>query len=159
VPLQQLEWVNVIRATALLATIIACVILGLSAWSMYWMYLERGQDWMVFYTAARAYFDGQLSTLLDPSQFMAALNGHFETWLVKPPLSLHPWVYPPHFLLLFIPFGALPPMVSYVSFQLLTFLCLILALQLRHGQPWLWVLPSPCHRPLVLRLASAKILF
>jgi alpha-1,2-mannosyltransferase len=103
------------------------------------MYLERGQDWMVFYTAARAYFDAELSTLLDPSQFMITLNDHFETWLVKPPLSLHPWVYPPHFLILFLPFGVLPPMLSYVSFMLLTFLCLILALQLKQGRPWVWI--------------------
>jgi alpha-1,2-mannosyltransferase len=116
-----------------------CVMLGVSAWSLYWMYLERGQDWMVFYTAARVYFDGELSTLLDPSQFMITLNGHFATWLVKPPLSLHPWVYPPHFLMLFLPFGILPPMLSYVSFMLLTFIGLILALQLKHGQPWLWI--------------------
>ncbi len=94
---------------------------------------------MVFYTAARVYFDGELSTLLDPSRFMIVLNGHFETWLMKPPLSLHPWVYPPHFLMLFLPFGILPPMLSYVSFMLLTFLGLILALQLEHRQPWLWI--------------------
>jgi hypothetical protein len=94
---------------------------------------------MVFYTAARAYFDHELPTLLDPSRFMAALNDHFETWLAKPPLSLHPWVYPPHFLLLFLPFGALPPLLSYVSFLLSTFFFLILALQLKHGRPWLWI--------------------
>ena len=34
---------------------------------------------MVFYTAARVYFDGDLLTVLDPSQFMTALDGHFET--------------------------------------------------------------------------------
>jgi alpha-1,2-mannosyltransferase len=128
----------VIRAIALLATVITCVMLGVSAWFLYWMYLERGQDWMVFYTAARVYFDGDLLTVLDASRFMTALNGHFETWLMKPPLSLHPWVYPPHFLMLFLPFGALPPMWSYISFMLLTFFGLILALQLKHRQPWLW---------------------
>jgi alpha-1,2-mannosyltransferase len=113
--------------------------LGISAWFLYLMYWEHGQDWMVFYTAAHAYFDGNLLTVLDPSLFMAALNDHFATWLMKPPLCLHPWVYPPHFLILFLPFGALPPMLSYISFMLLTFFGLILALQLKHGQPWLWI--------------------
>ena len=110
-----------IRATALLATVIPCVMLGVSAWLLYWTYLERGQDWMVFDTAARVYFDGDLLVVLEPSRFMTALNNHFETWLMKPPLSLHPWVYPPHFLTLFLPFGILSPMLSYVSFMLFTF--------------------------------------
>jgi alpha-1,2-mannosyltransferase len=113
--------------------------LGVSAWFLYWMYLERGQDWMVFYTAARVYFDGDLLTVLDLSRFMTILNDHFETWLMKPPLSLHPWVYPPHFLMLFLPFGALPPMLSYILFMLLTFTGLILALKMKHEQPWLWI--------------------
>jgi alpha-1,2-mannosyltransferase len=113
-------------------------LLGAGAWWLYWMYLEHGQDWMVFYTAAQAYFDGNLSSVLDGPGFMAALNGHFATWLMKPPLPLHPWVYPPHFLTLFLAFGALPPFLSYVSFLVLTFLGLVFALRLDHRQACLF---------------------
>jgi alpha-1,2-mannosyltransferase len=41
--------------------------------------------------------------------------------------------------MLFLPFGALPPVWSYISFMLLTFFGLILALQMKHRQPWLWI--------------------
>jgi hypothetical protein len=60
------------------------------------MHLEHGHDCMVFYTAAQAYFDGDLLTVLDGPGFMVALDGHFTAWPMNPPLSLHPWIYPPH---------------------------------------------------------------
>jgi glycosyl transferase family 87 len=96
-----------------------CGLSGLAAWVFYVAAFRNdpGQDWMVFYTAARAWFDGNLPLLFDGERLTAALNQRFAGWMAHD-LNLHPWVYPPHFLLLFLPFGMLPPVVSLVGFQL-----------------------------------------
>src|ERR1051325_9906614 len=94
-----------------------CGVCGILAWGLWlWVFLsEPAQDWMVFYTAARAYFDGNLSLVFDGEGLTAALNRRFADWLA-PPLNLHPWVYPPTFLLLLLPFGLLPPLASLIAF-------------------------------------------
>jgi alpha-1,2-mannosyltransferase len=125
------------RDIMILTGAIPCFVLGPAAWWLYWLHLEHGLDWMVFYTAASAYFDGHLAVLLDPRGFMMALEGRFAGWLAAPPGS-HPWVYPPHFLALFLPFGLLPPTLSYVTFTALTLAGLIGALRLLAGPSWLY---------------------
>src|SRR5208337_3640534 len=86
---------------AILAIVCICGTLGVCAWILYVCAFrgEPAQDWMVFYTAARAYFGGHLQLIFDGEGFTAALNQRFADWLVSP-LNLHPWVYPPSFLLL-----------------------------------------------------------
>src|SRR5260221_13040837 len=83
-----------------------CGIVGIVAWVFYvWVFWgDFGQDWMVFYTAAQAWFDGDLPLIFDGTQLTAAINHRFAGWLAFP-LHLHPWVYPPTFLILFSPFG------------------------------------------------------
>jgi len=83
-----------------------CGAFGLAAWAFYLsaFHGDPGQDWMVFYTAARAYFDGNLPLIFDGETLTAALNERFAGWLAFT-LNLHPWVYPPTFLLLFLPLG------------------------------------------------------
>src|SRR5712692_646419 len=120
---------------ALAATCGTCGILG---WAL-WLWVFRGeptQDWMVFYTAARTYFDGNLPLIFDGEALTAALNQRFASWLALP-LNLHPWVYPPTFLLLFLPFGSLPPLASLVAFLAIGFLALLAAVRLYvgRGQP------------------------
>jgi Glycosyltransferase family 87 len=92
---------------------------GLLAWWFYLMVFrgDPGQDWMVFYTAARAYLDGNLPLVFDGRALTAAINQRFAGWLGFA-LNLHPWVYPPTFLLLFLPFGLLPPVLSLALFLL-----------------------------------------
>jgi hypothetical protein len=119
-----------------------CGLLGLAGWAVYLQMLRPapGLDWMVYYTAAQMWLHGDLATVLDPHRFTAALNGIFAGWL-SDPLQLHPWVYPPHFLLLFLPFGLLPPLASYIAFVVTTLLGLLLALRLwlgRGGGFWLY---------------------
>src|SRR5258708_13974010 len=75
---------------------------------------------MVFYTAAQAWFDGDLPLIFDGTQLTAAINHRFAGWLAFP-LNLHPWVYPPTFLMLFSPFGLLPPVLSLALFLLVGF--------------------------------------
>lgn len=103
------------RQTLLLVT--GGTLVGLLAWWFYLMVFrdDPGQDWMVFYTAARSYFAGQLPLVFDGRTLTAALNQRFAGWLGFT-LNLHPWVYPPTFLLLFLPFGALPPVPSLAVF-------------------------------------------
>jgi Glycosyltransferase family 87 len=98
---------------------IVCALIGLLAWSFYLLAFQRdpGQDWMVFYTAAQSYFGGHLPVVFDGRTLTAALNRRFAGWLGLT-LNMHPWVYPPTFLLLFLPFGLLPPAASLAAFLL-----------------------------------------
>jgi len=117
------------RAHRLLRTLVViCGTLGLLGWAFYGLALshEPFQDWMVFHTTAQAYYEGYLASIYDGTWLTARLNERFAAWLSWP-LPLHPWLYPPHFLLLLLPFGALPFSVAMAFFLLLTFLSLIAA--------------------------------
>jgi hypothetical protein len=105
-----------------------CGSFGIAAWVLWvWVFSgNTGQDWMVFYTAARAYFDGNLPLIFDGEGLTAALNQRFAGWLAFT-LNLHPWVYPPTFLLLFLPFGMVPPLASLAVFLLSGFIVLLAA--------------------------------
>jgi hypothetical protein len=115
---------------AAIAICAVCVLLGISSWAAYITMLRPapGLDWMVYFTAARVYLDGNLPIILDPLRFTMTLNDRFSGWLAHP-LGLHPWVYPPHFLLLFLPFGLLPPVPSYALFVLSSLLGLLVAIR------------------------------
>jgi alpha-1,2-mannosyltransferase len=110
----------------LTAIALLCGCLGLLGWAFYGraLALEPFQDWMVFHTSARAYYEGNLSLVYDGERLTAQLNERFADWLSWP-LPLHPWLYPPHFLLLLLPFGALPFALAMMLFLLLTFTCLV----------------------------------
>ncbi len=112
---------------------------GAVAWSLYVLALRRelGPDWMVFYTAARAYFDGNLPLIFDGESFTAALNARFADWLAIPVVFL-PWVNPPNFLLLVLPFSLLPFGLSYAIFQAVGLVLLLaaLALQVKDVARW-----------------------
>jgi alpha-1,2-mannosyltransferase len=59
------------------------------------------------------------------------------------PLSLHPWVYPPPFLLLLLPFGLPTPGISFALFMLAGFLAVLAATWFHAGDGhvrWLSVL-------------------
>ena len=96
-----------------------CGFLGLLGWAFYLIvfYREPSQDWMVFHTAARAYWEGNLPLIFEGDRFTAVINDRFSTWLSWP-LPLHPWLYPPHFLLYLLPFGLIPPGPSCALFLL-----------------------------------------
>lgn len=101
-----------------------------------------GQDWMVFDTAAHAYFRHDFALLLDGPRFTDVLNATHTPWL-RDKIEFHPWVYPPYTLLLAIPFAVLPWWLNYVSFQLLSFAGLMLALlPWRAGGRTAWLLPA-----------------
>ncbi|HVC57573.1 MAG TPA: glycosyltransferase family 87 protein [Stellaceae bacterium] len=78
-----------------------------------------GVEWTVFYTGARWFFDGHLGALFDGARFTAHLNSTFAG-LLSHPSPFRPWVYPPSYLLLVLPFGLLPFVASYLIFELAT---------------------------------------
>ena len=104
-------------------------IFGLAAWLFYFRIFagERGEDWMVYYSAARSFFDDHLATLYDGATLTEAMNARFAGWLAHP-LPLHPFLYPPHYLLLRLPFGAMPPALGAVVFLLASFALMAAAL-------------------------------
>ena len=106
-----------------------CAVLGLAAWVFYFRAFagSRGEDWMVFYTAARAVLEGHLSLLYDGDKLTALLNARFAH-VLGAPLPLHPFLYPPHYLILLVPFGLLPPFLSLATFLLLSYAALAAAL-------------------------------
>ena len=117
------------RANTLASVGTGCAILGIAAWIFYFEAFQgsRGEDWMVFYTAARAWFDGKLALLYDGDSLTALLNAQFAHALAKP-LPLHPFLYPPHYLLVLLPFGLLPPFAGLGAFLALSFAGLVAAL-------------------------------
>lgn len=116
------------RKTMAVVAVGGCLF-GLAAWIFYFRIFagEHGEDWMVYYSAARSYFDGRLGLLYDGTSLTAVLNARFASWLAHP-LPLHPWLYPPHYLLLLLPFGILPPGISVAAFLLATFALMAAAL-------------------------------
>lgn len=89
-------------------------------------YNAPGSDFIAFYQAARSYLQGNLSIIYDGTRFTALENETFAHWLSQP-LPFHPWIYPPHFLLLVVPFGFLPFGISYAAFVSLSLAGLIWA--------------------------------
>jgi Glycosyltransferase family 87 len=120
---------NIPRLVLLLAGVF-----GLLGWTLALLVLTRhidvlgpGTDWMAFYGAARVYLDGRLALIFDAAAFTAYLNADFGWWLAQP-VAFRPWVYPPSFLLLLVPFGTLSLVASYVLFELLSGIALFAAL-------------------------------
>ena len=83
-------------------------------------YNAPGTDWMVFHGAAQAFLHGDLALIADPVRFTAYLNEQYGWWLSSP-LPFHPWLYPPTFLLVVLPFCWLPFLASYALFQVTSF--------------------------------------
>src|SRR5258706_13450022 len=84
-------------------------------------YTARGVDYMVYWLPARAAMAGYFALLGDPVAFTGQINDHFHAWL-SAPLSLFAWLYPPHFLLILLPFPVLPFALSYAGFQITRFI-------------------------------------
>jgi alpha-1,2-mannosyltransferase len=86
-------------------------------------YNAPGTDYMVYWGAAQSALDGRMALIYDGAGFTQFLNERFADW-ISGPLTFHPFVYPPHFLLLLIPFGLLPFGLSYAVFIGLTAMAL-----------------------------------
>ena len=112
-------------------------LIGLYGWLLFVMVFDRdlliarrynaaGADYMVYWSAARAALAGKFGLLADPVAFTDELNRHFHASLIGP-FKLLPWMYPPHFLLILLPFALLPFTLSYAVFQLVSFAAAVAA--------------------------------
>jgi alpha-1,2-mannosyltransferase len=96
------------------------------------LFNSPGTDWIAYQQAIKAFLDGNLALIYDPYRFSKQLDQTYAGWL-EWPLKFHPWVYPPTYLLILLPFGAFPFLVSYGLFEVLSFAGLAAALWRRHG--------------------------
>ncbi|HUK60264.1 MAG TPA: glycosyltransferase family 87 protein [Stellaceae bacterium] len=95
------------------------------------------QDWIVFYSAGTAIRAGMSDLVYDGTHltaFEAALLGPWFTG----PVTLHPFLYPPPFLLLLAPLSLLPFAVSYVGFDMASALAAVAALARRERGGYDW---------------------
>jgi hypothetical protein len=74
-----------------------------------------GTDWMVFYAAGQRADAGAITGLYDGVTFTAQLNAQFHD-LLRQSLEFRPFLYPPHLLLLLMPFALMGFHVSYMIF-------------------------------------------
>ncbi len=125
------------RPAGLRFCVVSMLIVAPLGWAMFYAVFARfpGQDWVVFHTAAQRFLAGDLSLLLEPHRFTAEINRSHAAWLGAP-LEFHPWVDPPPSLLLFLPFGLLPYMVSYCLFLTFSATAMVAAL-------WPWAPAAP----------------
>jgi hypothetical protein len=82
-------------------------------------YVGVGTDYMVFDTAVGLARQGDLSTLYDGDRFTALLNQSFQAYLHEA-LPFRPWIYPPSFLIVLLPFSLAGFYASYGLFEVLT---------------------------------------
>ncbi len=71
------------------------------------------------YSAAQASLSGGSALIFDGDRLTSHMNAMFSWWLTKP-LTFHPWVYPPSFLLILTPFARLGFLASYAAFQMVS---------------------------------------
>ena len=141
--------------------VVTCAVIGLYGWLVFATTFEHdgligprynapGVDYMVYWLAARAAMAGNFALLADPVAFTNQINTHFQAWL-SGPLALFAWLYPPHFLLILLPFAVLPFALSYAVFQIASFIAAVAAGCCFWAGParrwWVW--------PLGLALAPA----
>jgi alpha-1,2-mannosyltransferase len=87
-----------------------------------------GADWVIFLSAARAYFTGDLAHIYSQLWITDAVNSQFAHWLSGPePFPLFP--YPPVYLLMVLPFAKLPVAWSLLLSQMAQFAALAWALR------------------------------
>ena len=124
------------------AAIIGCCAGGLLAWTAVIAVGRHSevfvQDWTVYYAAGHAWLEHRLPLIFDAERFTAFQYEMLAGWYGGPP-TLHPWLYPPHYLLLLAPFALLPFALSYAAFQVATGFAAVAALAWRgtgRGMAW-----------------------
>ncbi|HUB95849.1 MAG TPA: glycosyltransferase family 87 protein [Stellaceae bacterium] len=112
----------------LATTAALAVALGAIGWAFYLTAFrtDLGEDWMVYDNAIRAFLEGHGAALYDGDRLTALMNARFADRLPAP-LPLHPWLYPPHYLLLLLPFGLFSFEVSRGLFILASLAALVSA--------------------------------
>ncbi len=97
-------------------------------------YIAPGSDWMVLYGAIRLAITHHFGLTRDGDGFTAYINSSFAH-LLPQRLFYRPWVYPPSFLIILLPFGLLGFAASYAAFQVTGALLLGSALLFKPDRP------------------------
>ena len=100
-------------------------------------------DFMVFYAATQAYFEGKLALVYDAHAFTQFQNTLFLPGYLQQPLLFRPFFYPPTWLLMLLPFGLLGLTKAYGVFMGLTAAAATAFEGRRDGWGWLAVVTSP----------------
>ena len=85
-------------------------------------HIQPMADGLYVWSGAHLALTGRLDILFDPLKFSRWFALNFGG-------DLHVWGYPPSYLLLALPFGFLSPPAAVICFDLLSILCLVLALR------------------------------
>lgn len=101
-------------------------------------YNAPGTDYMVFHAAVGLALRGDLSTLYNPDAITALLNRLFDAHL-SAKLEFRPWLYPPSFILLLLPFSPFGFAASYWLFQTITGSAMLIALRSLLGMRPKWL--------------------
>jgi hypothetical protein len=122
-------------------TVIACIEIGVVTWYgliLTWLATENlMQDWIVYYSAGTAARSGALTMLYDSERFTLFQTTSFAHWLTAP-FDLHPFLYPPQFLLLLAPLSRLPFVLSFAIFLIGSGAAAVTALAFRQGGSMNW---------------------
>jgi alpha-1,2-mannosyltransferase len=104
--------------------------------TFFWLGLYGGRhpDSMLFYSAAQLALGDQVTAIFDPDRMTDALNGLFFPGDSVDKYRLAPWLYPPIFLLVVVPFGLLPFGWFYGVFQAATAAAAAMAVGGRRGR-------------------------
>jgi len=102
----------------------------------FWLALYGGRhpDSMLYYGAARLAWSGDIATIFDPERMTESLNALFYPGSDVAWFRFAPWLYPPVFLLVVVPFAILPFGWFYALFQAVTAAAAAMALGWRRGR-------------------------
>jgi alpha-1,2-mannosyltransferase len=99
-------------------------------------------DFLVFHAAVRAFLEGKLALVYDIDAFTQFQNVIYADRF-RGPVLFRPFLYPPIWLLMLLPFGLLAVATSYGVFMVLTAAAATAFEGRRDGWGWLAVITSP----------------
>jgi alpha-1,2-mannosyltransferase len=99
-------------------------------------------DFLVFHAAVRAFLEGKLALVYDIDAFTQFQNVIYPDRF-RGPVLFRPFLYPPIWLLMLLPFGLLAVATSYGVFMVLTAAAATAFEGRRDGWGWLAVITSP----------------
>jgi hypothetical protein len=151
---------QIYRRPALIALAVLCIVPScLEAVAIIWgeahgLTGKALRDGLDFWGAGFLALHGHLATLFDVQAYQAFFAGLYGK------LPYHLWSYPPTYLLVVLPFGALPPWPAVLSFDLLSLLLLAGLLRAAGKSGWFIaaVLASPASFESVLEHQNAALL-
>jgi hypothetical protein len=136
-----------------IATLVAAAAVAFDDWRLlfagghHWP-LER--DFVIFRVASEAIWRGDLITVFDPSRFSALLSDYFG------PQVFTPFPYPPLAVWFVAPLAALPSVLAWPTWLVITFAGFAAALRRCFAGSWQWVLMLVAAPASLVNIASGQ---